>query len=143
MVYPTFLAAIGDVAHPAWRASAVGVYRFWRDSGFAVGALLAGIVADVAGLRAAIWCVAGLTVASGLLVAGTIVPPAAGTRCSGPNTVFANRMSPPDPQTPPRAMRLTRETSVRFVPPASTLSSRSVAKNPIHRLSGDQNGDDP
>jgi len=69
MVYPTLLAAIGDVAHPGWRASAVGVYRFWRDSGFAVGALLAGIVADIAGLRAAIWCVAALTAASGLVVA--------------------------------------------------------------------------
>ena len=46
MVYPTLLAAVGDVAHPAWRASAVGVYRLWRDAGFAVGALLAGIVAD-------------------------------------------------------------------------------------------------
>ena len=50
MVYPTLLAAIGDVAHPEWRASAVGVYRLWRDGGYAIGALLAGIVADVLGL---------------------------------------------------------------------------------------------
>jgi MFS family permease len=69
MVYPTLLAAIGDVAHPSWRASAVGVYRLWRDTGFAVGALLAGVVADLAGLEAAVWVVAVLTAASGLLVA--------------------------------------------------------------------------
>jgi MFS family permease len=69
MVYPTLLAAVGDVAHPAWRASAVGVYRLWRDGGFAVGALLAGVVADLAGLFAAIWLVAVLTGLSGLVVA--------------------------------------------------------------------------
>jgi MFS family permease len=70
MVYPTLLAAVGDVAHPSWRASAVGVYRLWRDAGFAVGALLAGLVADLAGLAAAVWVVAALTAASGLVVAG-------------------------------------------------------------------------
>jgi MFS family permease len=70
MVYPTLLAAIGDVAHPDWRATAVGVYRLWRDAGFAVGALLAGVVADLAGLTAAVWVVAALTAASGLVVAG-------------------------------------------------------------------------
>ena len=70
MVYPTLLAAISDVAHPSWRATAVGVYRLWRDTGFAVGALLAGLVADLAGLRAAVWVVAALTAASGLVVAG-------------------------------------------------------------------------
>jgi MFS family permease len=69
MVYPTLLAAIGDVAHPSWRATAVGVYRLWRDAGFAVGALLAGLVADVAGLDAAVWVIAALTAASGLVVA--------------------------------------------------------------------------
>jgi MFS family permease len=69
MVYPTLLAAVGDVAHPTWRASAVGVYRLWRDAGFAVGALLAGVLADLAGLRAAVWVVAALTAASGLVVA--------------------------------------------------------------------------
>ena len=69
MVYPTLLAAIGDVAHPAWRASAVGVYRFWRDLGYAVGALLAGITADLFGLSAAMWLVAAITFASGLVVA--------------------------------------------------------------------------
>ena len=69
MVYPTLLAAIGDVALPAWRASAVGVYRLWRDLGYAVGALLAGITADVLGLAGAMWLVAAITLASGLVVA--------------------------------------------------------------------------
>jgi MFS family permease len=69
MVYPTLLASIGDVAHPAWRARAVGVYRLWRDGGFAVGALLAGVVADVVGVGAAVWTVAALTAVSGLVVA--------------------------------------------------------------------------
>jgi MFS family permease len=69
MVYPTLLAAIGDVAQPAWRASAVGVYRLWRDLGYAVGALLAGIAADAIGLSGAMWLVAGLTLASGIVAA--------------------------------------------------------------------------
>ena len=68
MVYPTLLAAIGDVAHPQWRASAVGVYRLWRDSGYAIGALLAGGIADVLGLRWAIGTVGLLTFASGVVV---------------------------------------------------------------------------
>jgi MFS family permease len=68
LVYPTLLAAIGDVAHPRWRGSAVGVYRFWRDLGYAIGALLAGFVADRLGLEAAILVVAGLTLLSGLQV---------------------------------------------------------------------------
>jgi MFS family permease len=69
MVYPTLLAAIGDVAHPAWRARSVGIYRLWRDGGFAVGAVLSGVVADLWGVRAAVWTVAALTAASGLVVA--------------------------------------------------------------------------
>lgn len=69
MVYPTLLAAIGDVAHPTWRASAVGVYRLWRDLGYALGALLAGLVADAFGLSAAMIAVAILTFASGVIVA--------------------------------------------------------------------------
>jgi MFS family permease len=69
MVYPTLLAAIGDVAHPSWRASSVGVYRLWRDLGYAIGALLAGVVADALGLHAAMWVVAAITLASGVLVA--------------------------------------------------------------------------
>ena len=67
MVYPTLLAAIGDVAHPAWRARSVGVYRLWRDGGFAIGALLAGILADLISVPAAVYAVAALTAASGLL----------------------------------------------------------------------------
>ena len=69
MVYPTLLASIGDVAHPSWRGSAVGVYRLWRDSGYAVGGLLAGTLADLFGMRPAIVAVAALTGLSGLLVA--------------------------------------------------------------------------
>jgi MFS family permease len=69
MVYPTLLAAVGDVAHPAWRARSIGIYRLWRDSGFAVGALLAGVVADAFGVREAVWVVAALTAASGVVVA--------------------------------------------------------------------------
>lgn len=82
MVYPTLLAAIGDVAHPAWRARSVGIYRLWRDAGFAVGALIAGVVADVASIEVAIWAVAALTAASGLVVIVRMYethPPAART----------------------------------------------------------------
>ncbi len=69
MVYPTLLAAIGDVAHPSWRASAVGVYRLWRDLGYALGAVIAGATADVFGITAAVSLVALLTFASGLVAA--------------------------------------------------------------------------
>jgi MFS family permease len=69
MVYPTLLAAIGDVAHPSWRASAVGVYRLWRDLGYAIGALLAGLIADAFGLQAAMWFIAALTFTSGTVSA--------------------------------------------------------------------------
>lgn len=69
MVYPTLLAAIGDVAHPSWRASSVGVYRLWRDLGYAIGALLAGASADAFGLTAAMWLVTGFTALSGFVVA--------------------------------------------------------------------------
>jgi MFS family permease len=68
MVYPTLLAAIGDVAHPTWRARAVGVYRLWRDAGFAVGALLAGVLADAVSITAAIQAVAAMTALSGVVV---------------------------------------------------------------------------
>ena len=69
MVYPTLLAAIGDVAHPSWRGSAVGVYRLWRDLGYAIGALLAGLIADAFGLQTAMWFIAALTFASGAVTA--------------------------------------------------------------------------
>jgi MFS family permease len=68
MVYPTLLAAIGDVAHPEWRASSVGVYRLWRDGGYAAGALLAGVLADLLNLEWAIGVMAALTFASGAVV---------------------------------------------------------------------------
>src|SRR5207237_8620960 len=70
MVYPTLLAAIGDVAHPSWRASSVGVYRLWRDIGYAVGALLAGLAADALGLSGAMWLVAAHTVHSAPFAGG-------------------------------------------------------------------------
>ncbi len=69
LVYPTLLAAIADVAEPSWRGSAVGVYRLWRDLGFAAGAIMAGVIADAAGFTSAIWAVALVTAASGLVVA--------------------------------------------------------------------------
>ena len=69
MVYPTLLAAVGDVAHPSWRASSVGVYRLWRDLGYAIGALIAGIAADAFGFPAAMSLIAVITVASGAVVA--------------------------------------------------------------------------
>ena len=69
MVYPTLLAAIGDVAHPEWRASAVGVYRLWRDGGYALGALLAGAIADMLGLTWAIGAIGVLTLLSSAVVA--------------------------------------------------------------------------
>ncbi|HKZ78629.1 MAG TPA: MFS transporter [Pyrinomonadaceae bacterium] len=69
LVYPTLLAAIGDVVHPGWRASAVGVYRLWRDLGYAVGALLAGVIADLFGVAWAVGAIGALTFLSGVIVA--------------------------------------------------------------------------
>ena len=77
MVYPTLLAAITDHAHPTWRATSLGVYRFWRDLGYAIGALLSGIVADLVGLAAAIHLVAAVTLISGLVVARAMRKPTA------------------------------------------------------------------
>ena len=71
LVYPTLIAAVSDAVQPRDRAPVVGVYRFWRDAGFALGALLAGVVADAAGASAAIAVVAALTAASGLFIAAT------------------------------------------------------------------------
>jgi MFS family permease len=77
LVYPTLIAAVGDVAHPRWRATAVGVYRLWRDTGYVVGALVGGVVADLFDLRAAVWAIAVLSIASGLVVAARmrLTPP--------------------------------------------------------------------
>lgn len=68
MVYPTLLAAVSDVANPTWRARSVGVYRLWRDVGYAVGALMAGLLADAFNIEVAIWAVAALTAVSGMIV---------------------------------------------------------------------------
>jgi MFS family permease len=72
MVYPTLLAAVSDVAHPDWRASAVGVYRLWRDGGYALGALLSGVLADALGIPVAMAAIGVLTAVSGGLVAGVM-----------------------------------------------------------------------
>lgn len=72
LVYPTLLATISDVAHPEWRASAVGVYRLWRDGGYAVGALTAGLLADALGIPVAIGIIGGFTFLSGVIVAGVM-----------------------------------------------------------------------
>jgi MFS family permease len=72
MVYPTLLAVIGDVAHPDWRATAVGVYRLWRDAGYVAGALVAGLAADAFGLPTAMQIVAALTFLSGVVVAARL-----------------------------------------------------------------------
>ncbi|MBZ0283368.1 MAG: MFS transporter [Anaerolineae bacterium] len=67
MVYPTLLAAISDLAHPSWRASALGVYRLWRDSGYAVGAIVGGVLADLFTIQVAVLVIAALTAISGLV----------------------------------------------------------------------------
>lgn len=69
MVYPTLLAVVGDVAHPLWRGRAVGIYRVWRDLGYAVGAVLGGLVADALSLTAAVWAAAALSLLSGITIA--------------------------------------------------------------------------
>jgi MFS family permease len=69
MVYPTLLSAIGDVAHPSWRGNAVGVYRFWRDSGYAIGAIAAGLLADHWGMTSAIASIGLMTIATRALAA--------------------------------------------------------------------------
>lgn len=69
LLYPTLLATVSDVAHPRWRGSALGVYRLWRDSGYALGALLIGAIADAFGLLTGFWFAAAIMAASGLVVA--------------------------------------------------------------------------
>jgi MFS family permease len=71
LVYPTLIAAVSDASQPRDRARVVGIYRFWRDFGFVLGALIAGIGADATSASTAILIVAALTAASGLLVAAT------------------------------------------------------------------------
>jgi predicted MFS family arabinose efflux permease len=69
MVYPSLIAAVSDASHPSWRARSLSVYRFWRDLGYAIGALSAGLIADSFGLAAAIISIAALTFISGVVVA--------------------------------------------------------------------------
>jgi MFS family permease len=69
MVYPTLIAAVSDASHPTWRARSLSVYRFWRDLGYAIGALSAGIIADIFGMAWAIEVIAALTFVSGAIVA--------------------------------------------------------------------------
>lgn len=97
LVYPTLIAAVSDVAHASWRASAVGVYRLWRDGGYAVGALLAGLVADALGVPLAIAAVAALTFVSGLVVLVRMYEtlPAAAAPQGVPSTSPANTAIPP------------------------------------------------
>lgn len=69
LVYPALLALISDRAEPAWRSSALGVYRLWRDGGYVVGAIVSGLIADAMGLSTAVLAIGLLTVASGMVAA--------------------------------------------------------------------------
>jgi MFS family permease len=91
LVYPTLLAAISDVAHPDWRASAVGVYRLWRDGGYAIGALIAGVIADVLDVHWAIASVAALTFASGFVVLTRMYETLPATRAADAASVAPRR----------------------------------------------------
>lgn len=79
MVYPSLIAAVSDASHPSWRARSLSVYRFWRDLGYAIGALSAGLIADRSGLSAAIASIAALTFLSGAVVAVFMRERAAGS----------------------------------------------------------------
>lgn len=82
MVYPTLLAAISDLAHPSWRASALGVYRLWRDSGYAFGALIGGLLADLFTIQVAVLVIAAFTAVSGAVTFFLL-----------PETAFKNKQS--------------------------------------------------
>jgi MFS family permease len=92
LVYPTLIAAISDAVTPVARAPVVGVYRFWRDSGYVAGALLAGLIADAVDARAAIAVVAALTALSGVWVAHDLA--GGGERGSPSRETAAQRSSP-------------------------------------------------
>ncbi len=72
MVYPSLIAAVSDASHPTWRARSLSVYRFWRDLGYAIGALSAGIIADLFGMAWAIGIIGALTFLSGIIVAAVM-----------------------------------------------------------------------
>ena len=82
MVYPSLIAAVSDASHPSWRARSLSVYRFWRDLGYAVGALSAGIIADTLGISWAIGSVGALTFISGAVVAVAMREPKKVSRAS-------------------------------------------------------------
>jgi MFS family permease len=124
LVYPTLIAAVGDVAHPHWRATAVGVYRLWRDTGYVVGGILGGVVADAFDLRAAVWVVAALSVASAAVVAVRMVP--------GPRSTATQRTSSMA-RSGPAHMRNRRPSAI---PPAAGASSLPARRGP----SGGQRG---
>jgi MFS family permease len=100
MVYPTLLAAIGDVARPSWRASAVGVYRLWRDLGYAIGALLAGLTADAFGLQAAMGFIAALTFVSGTVSAVRMAETLPVPSPAGPNHGWKSKTPVPTSSRP-------------------------------------------
>jgi MFS family permease len=83
MVYPSLIAAVSDASHPSWRARSLSVYRFWRDLGYAVGALAAGLIADMFGLAWAIAAIAALTFLSGAVVAVAMTKSAAAANRAG------------------------------------------------------------
>ncbi|HEV2582391.1 MAG TPA: MFS transporter [Ktedonobacteraceae bacterium] len=87
LVYPTLLAAISDVVQPGWRASAVGVYRLWRDSGYAIGALLAGLLADLFGVSWSIAVIGGVTFLSGIVVQAVMRETLPSRRATAPSVV--------------------------------------------------------
>ena len=83
MVYPSLIAAVSDASQPAWRARSLSVYRFWRDLGYAIGALSSGIIADLLGMSWAIAAIALLTFASGVIVATMMTNARAPTPAQG------------------------------------------------------------
>ena len=108
MVYPALLAAVGDVAHPAWRATSVGVYRFWRDLGYAVGALMAGVVAAMFGLVWAVHVAGILTALSGLLAWVLMTETLPGVRATAAGGGLKSAAATRNSTTPPVADALRR-----------------------------------
>lgn len=95
MVYPSLIAAVSDASHPSWRARSLSVYRFWRDMGYAIGALSAGLIADFFGFSAAILTIGGLTFVSGLIVAAVMREAAKETAGVPPEVDLEQCAAPP------------------------------------------------
>jgi MFS family permease len=131
LVYPTLIAAVGDVAHPSWRATAVGVYRLWRDTGYIVGALLGGVVADLIDLRSAVLAVAAMSILSGLIVATRMTETAADLPVEGgPGGRQGNQLVGARPKSrtgPSRRFRNTEASRRRGSPSASGRSDTVIA----------------